>query len=230
MAIRQKTVPNFGVSAIRGWCLKFVDDTVNAPARKPSAESAYQTELANGNIRGGEPPVGVWVPIFFSLTGGRYAGLGHIALAKNNGNGTIEIRDSETQSGARRIYYSINEVLAWFANHGIIYRGWSYWCDGVKFVEDYTPEPTPANTGLIPAKGTATVAVQALNVRSQPNTASQAVAQYANGQTFNYDSYTIQNGYVWLSYIGQSGQRRYVAEGVFDNNPNNVFVRGGVSR
>ena len=230
MAIRQKTTPNFKVGAIRGWCLKFVDDTVNAPARKPSAETAYQIELANGNIRGGEPPVGVWVPIFFSLTKGKYAELGHVALAKNNGNGSIEIRDSETQSGARKPYNSINELLAWFGNHGIVYRGWSFWCDGVKFIEEYT-ESVPAEArGRVPARGTATVIVNALNVRNDPSTNGAVVATYGYGQTFNYDSYIIANGYVWLSYISHSGHRRYVAEGVFDNNPNNVFVRGGVSK
>lgn len=229
MAIRQKTVPNLGVPAKRGWCLKFVDDTTNAPVRQRTAELAYQVERANGNVRGGEPPVGVWTPIFFSLTRGEYAGYGHVALAFNHGNGRIEIRDSESQSGKRKPYGSINELLAWFGNHGIIYRGWSYWCDGIQYVEDYTPAPTPQNTGRIAKSGTATVIVDRLNVRAEPTTASQIVASYSRGQTFNYDSYTIQNGYVWLSYIGGSGARRYIAEGVFDNDPNNVFVRGGVS-
>ena len=231
MAIRQITTPNVGIGASRGWCLKYVDDTTNAPARARTAEQAYQIEARNGNIRGGEPPVGVWVPLFFSLTRGQFAGLGHVALAFNHGDGRIEIHDSETQSGARGVYNSINELLAWFANLGIIYRGWSIWCDGTRYVEEYTPAPAqPQATGRVPASGPATGLGNARNLRAEPSTASEIVATYANGQQFNYDGYLIANGYVWLSYIGGSGHRRYVAEGVFDNDPNNVFVRGGVSR
>ena len=83
MAIKQITTPNVGIGAIRGWCLKYVDDTTNAPARARTAEQAYQIEARNGNIRGGEPPVGVWVPLFFSLTRGQFAGLGHTTQSTN---------------------------------------------------------------------------------------------------------------------------------------------------
>ncbi len=49
------------------------------------------------------------------------------------------------------------------------------------------------------------------NVRSEPNTNASIVAQYGVGQKINYDSVYECDGYRWISYIGASGKRRYVA-------------------
>lgn len=49
------------------------------------------------------------------------------------------------------------------------------------------------------------------NVRSAPNTNAAIVAQYGVGQSINYDSVYECDGYRWISYIGGSGKRRYVA-------------------
>lgn len=227
MAIRQVTTPNVNIGATRGWCLKYVDDAVNAPSRKPTAQAAFNTESANGNIRQGDTPVGVWVPIFFSLNTGPNVGLGHVAWAYNHGNGDTEIHDSETQSGARAVYTSIAQVLAWFGKQNPEYEGWSYWVDGAHIVEDYTPAPTP-NPESGSAKGTATVVVDTLNVRNEPSTSATVVATYGKGDKFNYDSFITTNGYVWLSYVSYSGQRRYVAEGPDDGKDDTVYVSGGV--
>lgn len=228
MAIRQKTSPNLSVQAVRGWCLKFVDDAVNAPNRQPTAQKSYDIESKNGNIRTGEPPVGLWVPIFFSLTKGAYAGLGHVAWAFNHGNGWIEVHDSETRPGARPVYTNIGQVLAWFGAYAPQYLGWSYWVDGVQVVEDFTPPPSN-NGQRIAHKGTATVLVDALHVRNEPNNDTAVIiATYSKGQVFNYDSYQIADGFVWLSYVSFSGVRRYIAEGPDDGNDSNVWVSGGV--
>lgn len=228
MAVRQLVTPNLIVPAIRGYCLKFVDDAVDASLRQPTATAAYKLENGNGNVRAGDPPVGVWVPIFFSLDSGAYAGLGHVAWAFNHGGGWIEIHDSETRTGARAVYRSIAEVTAWFGKYAPKYLGWSYWVDGVKVVEDYEVPVTPPTGSLTEKRGTATVTVDVLNVRNEPSTDAAIIAQYSYGQTFNYDSYIIANGYVWLSYESYSGVRRYVAEGPYDGNANNVWVSGGV--
>lgn len=50
-----------------------------------------------------------------------------------------------------------------------------------------------------------------LNVRDYPSTKGNILAQYTSGDSFVYDSYVINDGYVWLSYIAYSGLRRYVA-------------------
>ena len=49
------------------------------------------------------------------------------------------------------------------------------------------------------------------NVRSGPSTASPVVAQYSPGQVIKYDQVWEGNGYRWISYIGGSGKRRWVA-------------------
>lgn len=60
--------------------------------------------------------------------------------------------------------------------------------------------------------GTFTLTVDKLNVRNEPNTKNNTpVAQYEKGDSINYDSYCVANGYVWISYVSNSGVRRYVA-------------------
>ena len=69
-----------------------------------------------------------------------------------------------------------------------------------------------------PESGTMTVTVDALNVRRAPNTNGQIVATYVKGQSFKYDTVIVDdNGYVWVSYVGGSGKRNYVATGATRN-------------
>lgn len=49
------------------------------------------------------------------------------------------------------------------------------------------------------------------NVRSAPSLSAPVVAQYKPGQRINYDQVWEADGYRWISYISNSGQRRYVA-------------------
>lgn len=78
-------------------------------------------------------------------------------------------------------------------------------------------KPTPVKNDFIVCKdvyGAGTVIVPKLNVRDQPTTnQSNIVATYEEGDTVYFDSYVIFNGYHWISYIGGSGNRRYVATG-----------------
>lgn len=230
MAYRQVRTPSLGVAARRGWCLAYVDDAVKAPKRQPTAQTALNVERRNGTLRKGTPPVGLWVPIWFSLSKGPFKGLGHVAWAFNHGDGWVEIHDSETRPGARPEYRNIKGVLNWFGNHGITYQGWSTWVDGAQIVQEYTPKKKVKSTRRKKAKGTARVSVDVLNVRNKPNDNSKIVAQYTKGQTFNYDSFQIADGYVWLSYVSYSGTRRYVAEGPANGNARDVYLTGGVSR
>ncbi|MDO4663149.1 MAG: SH3 domain-containing protein [Tissierellia bacterium] len=49
------------------------------------------------------------------------------------------------------------------------------------------------------------------NVRESPSTNSKIVAIYGKGEMIYYDQVWEANGYRWLSYIGYSGCRRFVA-------------------
>ena len=56
------------------------------------------------------------------------------------------------------------------------------------------------------------ITLDVCNVRSEPNTRAEIVAQYPVGKEINYDQVWEGDGYRWISYIGaSSGQRRYVA-------------------
>ena len=57
----------------------------------------------------------------------------------------------------------------------------------------------------------------AVNVRERPSTTSSVVALYSAGSRINYDRVYVGNGHVWVSYIGASGNRRYVACRTYNN-------------
>ena len=65
--------------------------------------------------------------------------------------------------------------------------------------------------------GTFTSSVDNLNVRRSPSLSGQVVAQYNKGESVKYDSYIDSEGYRWISYIGKSGNRNYVARKKLDN-------------
>ena len=51
----------------------------------------------------------------------------------------------------------------------------------------------------------------ACHVRADASTNSAIVATYPMGAMINYDSVYEADGYRWISYVGNSGKRRYVA-------------------
>lgn len=225
-AWRQKYTPKLSVTAIRGWCLKYIDDAGGVkntlPPRSRSAQIAYQAEARAKRIRANQKfPVGVWVVGYWALNSGQYKGLGHVAFIKNFGN-RVEIRDSEVRAGARSPYTSVSQVNAWFGNHSPRFLGWSTHTSGRQYAESYKVQK---GTGKrIARRGTARVTASALNVRNSPSTTATIAAVYSKGQTFNYDSYVDAGGYRWLSYISWSGRRRYVAQG----KGKTKYVTGGV--
>lgn len=234
MPTRQKYNPNVARAAIRGWCLKFVDDAGGvpntAPPRTPNARTALNREIAAKRLRSGNSPINVWVVGFLDLRVGQFAADDHVFLMKHLGGGRYDIRDSESNGGGRGKYGSLAEIVAWFGKYSPVYAGYSYQCDGRVYAEDYSVAPAkPSAPMRMTRKGTFTVGVTALNVRSSPDAKNgKIVATYKKGQKFNYDSYIIANGFVWLSYVSNSGARRYVAEGPYDGNPKNVYGTGGV--
>ena len=99
--------------------------------------------------------------------------------------------------------------------------GWFYFPvdDQPAQVEPITPsEPlTVDSNGFNPETGTFTVEVPALNVRASAGLAGEIVAVYTAGQEINYDGWLDNDGYIWITYIGASGNRRYVAVGQSEN-------------
>lgn len=99
--------------------------------------------------------------------------------------------------------------------------GWFYFpVDGQPAqVEPITPsEPLTVNSSEFnPEEGTFTVEVSALNVRASAGLLGEIVAVYTAGQVINYDGWLDNDGYIWITYIGASGNRRYVAVGQSQN-------------
>ena len=164
----QKTSPNLNIGAKPGWCLQYADDVVNAPVRRESAGLEYLAQRAAGNIHEEEPPVGLWVPVFFDITSGIYDPYEHVGWAYNHRDGRIEIHDSEVHSGARGIYNSIAEICSWFGKFGLRYLGWSERIGGVQIVEK-SGNVRVVNSGV------------GVNVRYEPTTQSGVFASYPDG-------------------------------------------------
>lgn len=205
MAYRQKYTPNVGIAAIRGWCLKYVDDAGNAPKRTPNARAALDVEIKAKRIRTSTPPVNVWVVGFLDLRSGKWAGDDHVFFMKYKGNGKYEIRDSETNGGGRGVYGSIAELLRWFGNYSPVYAGWSTHCDGRQYVEEYTPKPAPKPSGstytvkpgdtlskIAARYGTTWQNLQKLNGLPNPNLIRVGQKLKVSGSAAQY--YTVKRG------------------------------------
>lgn len=67
--------------------------------------------------------------------------------------------------------------------------------------------------GFTAEKGTFTVGESVINVRSQPSTSAAIVSSYKPGDQVNYDMKGSTNGFRWISYQSNLGERHYVAIG-----------------
>ena len=149
MAYIQLVEPNINIGARAGMCLEYVDNAVNAPKRTATAQIAYETAKGNGRVSANtEYPRNVWFVLFWSIDNNDYAGLGHVALACVDSDGTLQIHDSEVHRGARQPYTSLSELAGWFGSVGtrLTYLGWSIGVDGRQIIGDYTP-PQSVSTG-----------------------------------------------------------------------------------
>lgn len=89
-------------------------------------------------------------------------------------------------------------------------------------------QPTSNEIELIPETGTFTVGESSINVRRAPNLNGEIVDVYEPGQSVEYDSKGSANGYRWISYIGGSGLRNYMAIGQTDDAGNRISLWGTI--
>lgn len=94
--------------------------------------------------------------------------------------------------------------------------GWFYFP-----TDDTGYQPAPSTTSgdgsINEETGIFTVEVSALNVRASAGLSAEIVAVYTVGQEINYDGWCDKDGYIWITYIAASGNRRYVAVGQSEN-------------
>ena len=91
--------------------------------------------------------------------------------------------------------------------------------DGI-FINGNTPveKPSESSNKLVSQNGVCTVIVDKLNIREKPSTNSKIVGSYNRGESVYYDYYIDSEGYRWISWIGASGKRRYMAVRVLATN------------
>lgn len=146
MAWKQLVTPNINVPGQSGGCLAYVDDGVNPPYRQPTAQASWDYNVATNVAHlNEEPPNNVWVPIYYSIDNGKYAGYGHVAWFYSNGT-TTKIYDSEFACGNRTTPYSSGAELLRYMGWQMRYLGWSESLDGLRIVSN-DGKPTPPSPG-----------------------------------------------------------------------------------
>lgn len=74
-----------------------------------------------------------------------------------------------------------------------------------------------------------TANVKGNNVRDGYSTNSRITGVLPNNATIKYDGAYCINGYRWITYIANSGQRRYIATGEVDKAGNRISSFGKFS-
>lgn len=82
---------------------------------------------------------------------------------------------------------------------------------------------------FFPEDATFTVGDSPINVRREPNLNGEIVAVYQPGDKVHYDSKGSNDGYRWISYVGESGNRNYLAIGQTDEAGNRIDLWGELS-
>lgn len=82
---------------------------------------------------------------------------------------------------------------------------------GVSKPKNKAPKQTNSSKKFIKNEKWHGLTQTACHVRADASTNSAIVATYPMGAEINYDSVYEADGYRWISYIGNSGKRRYVA-------------------
>lgn len=86
-------------------------------------------------------------------------------------------------------------------------------------VESNISSNNSSNYKLKNQTGVCTVVVNNLRIREKPTTKSNTVGSYGKGSKVNYDKIVDNDGYRWISWIGQSsGKRRFMAVRVLKTN------------
>ena len=141
-----------------------------------------------------------------------YNEYGHVVVVEAVDGDQLTVIE-QNYAGARypvRNYYSASDYQQTVAHY--------ITPPGAETTENESNTNTSTEPNNYKEDGTMTVTVDAINVRRAPDTSGEVVAQYTKGKSFKYDTVIIDyNGFVWVSYIGSSGNRNYVATGPTQN-------------
>lgn len=178
----------------KGYCLQNVRLGFGIPAKYASAKADMEANKRAGTLHPMSTlPTNVAVPVYVDSSS-KYE---HIIVC-----------DKGT-------YYSDGKRLT--SIKGLKFFGWGELCDGVRVVKQVANKPTTGGWTIVPQHGTFTSSVNNLRVRRSPSLSGKVVAHYDKGGSVKYDGYVDNDGYRWITYIGKSGNRNYVARRKLDN-------------
>ena len=177
----------------KGMCLQNVRLGFGIPSKYASAKEDMQANKKAGTLHSmSSLPTNVAVPVYVDSTS-QYE---HIIVSDR---GTFY---SDGKKISKSTYKS--------------YFGWGELCDGVRVVKQVANKPSTGGWKIVPQKGTFTSSVNNLCVRRSPSLNGKVVAHYDKGGSVKYDGYVDNEGYRWITYIGKSGNRNYIARKKLD--------------
>jgi len=140
-------------------------------------------------------------------------GAGHVAIVERIDSAN-QIFTSESNWGGTAFYNSIrtNSNGKWGAGANYRFRG----CI-VNPAVNTNNNNNNGNWKIVPQNATFTSSVNGLRIRRSPSLSGQVVGTYDKGQSLRYDGYVDNDGIRWVTYIGKSGHRNYVARRKLDN-------------
>lgn len=180
-----------------------------------AADAGYEVEYnQEGNLDSRPRRGAVFVMDTTYIAGHPY---GHTGLVIEDSDGyTMRTIEQNIDGNADSLYVGGPARYNTRNFDGIV--GWFYFpTDNQTQAPAPTPTPFDRIITINEETGTFTVEVSALNVRAGAGLGAEIVAVYGAGETINYDGWCDVDGYIWISYIGGSGNRRYVAVGQSEN-------------
>lgn len=84
-------------------------------------------------------------------------------------------------------------------------------------------------SAMVPEEGEFTLGDMSINVRREPSLLGEVVAVYEPGEVVTYDYKVLaSDGYRWISFVGGSGHRNYMAIAPVDAKGNRVGLWGTI--
>jgi len=120
-----------------GWCLAYVQNAFHTDHPFPTALAAWNANVGGGNHPGEVPPLGITVPVYFSLVG---EPAGHVAARLDDG---YVASSSDPGYHARPyLHPNLDHLMRYYGGYRPSFLGWSEWVGYVKVVgwEDYHNE------------------------------------------------------------------------------------------
>jgi hypothetical protein len=116
--MKQLVTPTPIIPCVGGWCLQYVRQAFNLPARYDDATEAWNKSTSKHMDRNFPP--GLWTPVWYGIVENP---LGHVVLHAPDGR----VYSTSDYSGWPVIHNSLADLEAFYAYYGLTlqYRGWT---------------------------------------------------------------------------------------------------------